>query len=542
MSATLKRDEMVPVAIAPAENPQYQGAMARPTYRRRRRVVLVGICLIIVATAVMWMLHRRGDRDMDRTGYVVSYRVVDDNTAFIVSSSYEHLDGRGWLSRIDASGRTLWLRELPDVSIGEDVLRIGNGVIGVRYTRTEHGVAKDLSMAAFSFDGERLWDRVLVPYHAHAVAGDPSLGPTSPTVTGLLGVSVGDTFAEWTDDESKITLTVLAQRTGRTATSRVVDSMPSGAFVFGDRLVWISDDSARAFADAVDPNTPFALVAHMLDVTTNTEHDLASDGPGCTIGDAYLTVVERGHTKALVSFPDGDLTRPHMVAEPFDPIGDGRGYSVHGCGKYQDTIVFTIHGTRDGEPESRVVLVDAGGAPRRSLSLPRAVMSTLAADLPSRFGDASPLGGSVTRFVPLVLPQFEPVPHDLLATLDLADLTIVSRVVQSSLFGGTLFRHGAQVFVVEDGGPTERRRVTTFDGATGELTGAIQAPMSDGRVLPTHLGPHTIWLVSYREAPLGQPPVAILDARSLKPLHATRISIQNVTSAVKLVTGRRSDR
>jgi hypothetical protein len=130
----------------------------------------------------------------------------------------------------------------------------------------------------------------------------------------------------------------------------------------------------------------------------------------------------------------------------------------------------------------------------------------------------------------------------LLATLDLADLTIVSRVVQSSLFGGTLFRHGAQVFVVEDGGPTERRRVTTFDGATGELTGAIQAPMSDGRVLPTHLGPHTIWLVSYREAPLGQPPVAILDARSLKPLHATRISIQNVTSAVKLVTGRRSDR
>jgi hypothetical protein len=492
----------------------------------KARVWIVALLAIALAWGSLLLVWRAWSREPTRAGWVVEYHVVDDNTAFLLWSVEEkRAQPSGWLSRIDAAGRTIWLRKLPAVPSLGDALRVGNGVLGVRYSSSDQDGVKDHSIAAYSFAGKPLWQRELAPYYPERTEH----GPTLPDPRLVGGAAVGEQFLEWAETGKQLTLIGVDQRTGTASFSQPIRVPPSHVHGFFGRAVWLEEPSELLRMQ--NPGRPALASVRAIDLKTGSIQQATIVGRGCVLDNEYVAVVSRAETRALVAFRDGDLSSPRVIAEPFDPLGNGHEFSVTSCGRYNGQLVFMVETLRDTNPAAFVTITDKHGASRRAQSIEFDILDGPAGELPSRFAEHAPLQGELARFVPIIVPQPAPAVRSEVVVLDLDTLTIARRAALPSVAGHALFRKAMRSYVSEISSG-KSLGVTVFDASTGRSTTAIRAfatgenGILSNPLLPTHVGPQTVWLIAYDKATITEPPVTILDGTSLAPVHTSpRISI-----------------
>lgn len=518
------------------QEPNVKEGPSAPSPRSRGKSVLVaaGVLVAVVAVLVVAWPSKPALK-----GSVIAYRAVDDS-AFLVWRVYEPTRS-GWLSRVDAKGRTLWLRELPGDPHALDSIHVGSGIVAVRYTHLKKGGAEgeDHAIVAFTFDGKQLWDRVLSPYYPQPVSADvPAYGKTTPSVGRLGGVGAADSFIAWADTEKEIKMTGLRARDGQPAWERVVE-MPSTAQAFGSRLLWVN--TTGGLTRALDKSHPGFALVNSTEVTTGVTQEVLTRGKGCTIGGNYLAVIDRDGVPALVQYEGAALDKMRVLAERFDPLGDNKGdYFLEGCGRFTNELVFLVQLPQRnavGDTGRRLVITDGAGVPQRSLDLEFDLDAWMGPNSVEAVSpDQVPFSGELPRFVPIVQARRADVLREEVAMFDLREASVARDPVER-MIDRTLFRHGDHWVLASK--PLGRTlQLTTYNGNTGKIDGHATVRGRNGHavvdtpILPTHVANGKLWVVLYDDTPLDAPTLAILDAKTLKA-QATRgnATVSNASAA-----------
>lgn len=513
---------------------QNEGPKATRQRAFSKRLIIAGAVVVaaVALVVVVWPSQPA------LRGSVIAYRAVDDS-AFLVWRVYEPT-WSAWLSRVDAKGRTLWTRELPGDPHSLDSIHVSSGIIAVRYThRPKDGAeGEDHAIVAFTLDGKQVWDRVLTPYYPEPVAVDrPAYGKTTPSVGTLGGVGVAASFVEWADTEKEIRMLGLRAPDGQPAWERVVD-MPSTAQAVGSRILWLNTTGALTRLRD-EAHRGFALV-NSTDVATGATQEALLRGKGCSFGGSYLAVIDREGVPALVQYDGGDLDKSRVLAERFDPLGGNSEFFVESCGRFANEFVFLLQPPQKeavGDTGRRLVITDDAGVPRRSVDLEFDLTSWLESDAAEATApDQVPFSGELPRFVPIVQTRRADLMRDELAVFDLRDLSVARQPVERSS-DRTLFRNGDHWLRASKQHLDRTLELTAYDGKSGNIDGrasvrgADRSAVIDTTLLPTHVANGKLWVVLYGTTPLDAPPLAILDATTLKPLATRGTMVSNDSAA-----------
>lgn len=151
----------------------------------------------------------------------------------------------------------------------------------------------------------------------------------------------------------------------------------------------------------------------------------------------------------------------------------------------------------------------------------------------SRYYEHASLAGDLPRFVPYVYLKHLGG-HDHEFRVVMFDLEAGRVAWQSDadkgLLNASLFREGDQWYLVSG---LYRDVIAVFDGASGRLTHAVAAHAYDGTlsVKPAYVRNGRLWTASSAHEPIRRSPVAVFDARTLRPIFvAPSIEVRDATS------------
>lgn len=254
-------------------------------------------------------------------------------------------------------------------------------------------------------------------------------------------------------------------------------------------------------------------------------------GNGCAVGDEYIAVVDRSGVKALVAYRNGDLDVTRVIAAPFEPLGEPADYFLETCGRYGDQLLFVVERPQRklvGDAGRVVVITDPEGNPLRSIELEFDLDGFLSRSeaVATKFGDRSSLSGELTRFAPVI--QYAPGKvHRELAILDLEAGMVSNRFPLREHVWTTLFRDGHRWYV-SNMVLGRAMELTVIDGQNGQVVsqtrvgavgprGGVENPL-----LPSHVAAGKLWISIHNDAPIHEPPIAILSSDRLEPLYLSR--------------------
>ncbi len=475
---------------------------------RKRKWIIVAL---VAALALGWWLRRHFEPP---SGFILELAVVDADTAVITwRANYESNDSRGWISCVDAHGRTKWWHELPDVPFGE--LQVGKDMVAVRYTHD----GRDQALIAFSLvDGTQLWDRVLSPYEPILYE---SGGMSSPSL-GLYfgGAQVGEHLVEPVDAGNKNYLLGLDPLTGNERWR--VDANAEYLFdpwIVGDRLIQHHVDTAVT-----------------LDAATGSLTRRHTAGSGCVIDDEYVTITKTGQRHAVIATRLG-RDQARVIAEPFEPVGHGAHYlRLHGCGRYRDRLVFSLdvatYGHETHADRSLVVVVDHAGKVVHTIELPYDMhWSGGTGSFDEKLPRHAPLSGELTRFAPyLQVPLGSVAKRDRLIMLDLEQGKLAwTGPTDPDTIHSSLFQVDSLWYWVQ-----RRGLVSVFDGKTGHLRSSTLAQhrRGVGSLGPMHIRDGRVWMHTGEWTRVDEPPIAVFDA-TLFPLAIQSGDFSDVTAEVR---------
>lgn len=501
---------------------------------RTRTAILAGLALMLAGIAT-FALRRARHNEYARAGHVVAYHVVDDDTAFVVWATEGVAEGEGvFLARVNSSGTTVWTREVPGQLPARDAIRISSSVVGVRYRRKHSDSEQHHSMIGFAYDGRQLWDIALtrsqVAFDGHKA--------TSVADEHVGGAVIGDLFIEWAHTGSKWRMMGIDQRTGRQLFGNTIDQAPSAFYSTATHIIWEDPDrEEERIKRALNPGGIRLVQLHSLDTTTGAMQHAMAAGRGCILDGNYVTAVHNASKQSLVAFLGGDVSSPTELAAEFDPLDEQRPFSLQSCGTYRGQLVFAIETVEDRRPELAVVIADRTAKPIRVMRLPFDTLRGLRGLLPGGHAQQAPLSGELSRFAPVILPAAGASSDDNLVMLDL-DAAAVSWTARlgSALFTN-LFGVRARWYLTN----VENRRlnVSVFDGELGELAGAINgSPVEadawfEQSLLPVHIGPRSVWLMSHDRTSITALPVTVLDTVTLRVISSsTRVRVKDMKNEV----------
>lgn len=412
-------------------------------------------------------------------GFVVSFAAVDRGRAVVcVRANDEYgLSYRAWVGVLDARGGWVWSHRLDGVpmSSARNGLIVVDGHVIVRTEVTAGGPGKT---SAYSLaDGRQEWTR------SFDVA-------QSETYIDLVGASP-----------------LVIQGIAAKPSELVALDAASGAVAWKAPMTW-GGDSIRVAG-------PSLLVVHVSDasllpLTGGPPRVVPSFGAGMCVVGGDVVYLASGRVEAIAI--DGK-SAPRVVVPSLALPSDIT--SLH-CGMWRGHPVFTT-AIRDATKavKSGLLEVDlASGTQVRfdvlDVGLFLAVVQTSA---DSRFPDSAPLGGELTRFVPLIVPDGEEMAF---AALDMETRTIVRKgpASTSRLRTEIIADHGS--FIIDGHTAIGGHELLRFDGATGKITAAARASDIE-EVHPFAVADGRIWVYSNRW--LDPVPWAVLDTATLTPVH-----------------------
>ncbi len=142
---------------------------------RRRWIIIIAASALVAAGVLAWRLW---PKTYPRAS-VVEYRVLQDDTAFLLRTRVDLFhESPAWLSRVDSSGHTKWVRQLPALPLLGQALHVTDDVVAVRYTHRRDGYERGHSIVAYSHAGKRLSDKTIAPFYPQPVGNDPRYGKT----------------------------------------------------------------------------------------------------------------------------------------------------------------------------------------------------------------------------------------------------------------------------------------------------------------------------------------------------------------------------
>ena len=474
---------------------------------------------------------------------VIEYHVLQDDTAFLLWTRIDLMhEPAAWLSRVDSSGRTLWLRELPALPLHGNSLHVSDTVVAIRYTHSRDGYDRDHSIVAYSHGGKMLWDKTIAPFYPQPVDEDPKYGKTSAEMPGPSGVVVGDRLVEWAFTGTEWKTVGLDARTGRELWNESGRSNPSSMFVLGQQLLETHAPSMERLVAVRRADVPTGprVVVRAVESGTGSAQEKEVRGAGCVLDGRYVTLVDNGDVTSLVSFRDGIAAVERVLIENLDFMESPTMQYLESCGRYRGNFVLVLTAAKGrliGEDARELVIVDARGKVLHRIDLPFDVLLLLDSNTTTQLAsDRLPLHGDLPRFVAVTQPAAEGRHGDSVVVLDLEQGTIASTMPTSTLHG-TVFSAGGGWYL----GNRDRHRVLLLhriDGKTGDVL-AVDIRVAglgafDTELDPTHVSSKSVWLVPYLDAAIDAPPMAVLDATTLAPRYVSpSMSVFDKTARVQ---------
>jgi hypothetical protein len=479
---------------------------------RRRNAIVAAAVALLAGGLVLWRCTREAPDD----GFITELQVLDEDTALVVwRANYQDRGSRGWVGRVDARGRTRWVRELPSDPMTGRSLIVAGDLVAVRYSRD----GADHSLIAFDLDdGRKRWDveltRIAPGDDGHASAHLPVY---------LTGVVAGGRILTWAHDGVDTQLIAVDPASGELLWRRPGAYDAHTALPLGERAVVHAQVGQVELLDGGDRPVGFTAA-----------------GAGCVVDGDFYTVVDAGDGYQLVAYPGGDPARRRVIA-PFQPAGPRHYQHLIGCGSYRDDLVFSLDvSSLEGAyqpPRSLVVVTDRAGAPRRTIDLGHDMRWDRDAT-GKRHPGAAPLSGELSRFVPylqVTASEEEGAPERLIV-LDLEEGKIAWHGPQDpGTIHMNLFHAGARWYLTT----SMPAAIVAIDGATGAIAAAIVADHERGveDPLPLQVVGDRLWLYSGAWNTFDRAPIAVLDAATLEPSFARDVEITDVTAEIREALG-----
>lgn len=435
-------------------------------------------------------------------------------------------DGVYSIGMIDAKGAVRWRTKIPGAPyvIGPyNGINVVGDLATIRYGHVDGYRKSDHAVAAFSLrDGKQLWNTTIAKYeptdlgeYGKSEAGLP-LYVSSIPVDGKLAVftdtgTTGNRFDAIDVGTGKIV-----------ATSPADNDIAYAPVAIGPRL----------FTHRVNQTTSYdvsgAPAQHM-----NTAYE------GCAIGDEYIVIERKSHgdevTLDLVAYKNGAPESRRVIASPFQPIEE-KLLTMRRCGRYRDRMVLLIQANE----KTYVVITDANGQPLERIDLGFDMLWDGPGADAKKYTSTASLAGELTRFVPYAQVTHGPGVAAIkrLVMLDLEEGKIAwAGPEDDGIIHMSMFRSGTRWLTFW---PTRSGILSSFDGATGELTGSMRLHVYDGigEVAPYHAAGNRIWIYGGTKGSASKPTIGVLDATTLEPVFARGIKIQNVLAETRKQLGR----
>lgn len=298
----------------------------------RSRRWLLAATWIVLASAVAGVVFMMRRPPPDPVGYVVEMQAVDDGAVLVWSIAGEdHSGTRGWVTRVDLNGRTVWRTAMPDEALIGDSIAIGEGIVTVRYTHRTPSApyGNDQAVVAYSLsDGALLWDRTLATLDRSE----------NKNIEASLNSSANAAFVdgrlvEWAQSRLYADRAlVLEPRTGSIRSQRAWRVMDE-TLAIGTRVIQHDLDEVAS-----------------LDLDSGAVTMVKTRGIGCVIGNDYVTIDgDASEAPSLVAFANGDLAKRRVLKTPFAPMPNGAYFRLRRCGRYRDRIVLVIGRSRSDD-------------------------------------------------------------------------------------------------------------------------------------------------------------------------------------------------
>lgn len=450
-------------------------------------------------------------------GFVEEMHALDDGAILVWWLSGDDTSrSRGWVTRVDLTGRTVWRSPMPDQALVGDSIAVGSGIVAVRYTHRTAEAPFGVDQAAIAYslvDGRPLWDRTLTTLDR---TEDEHIEASLSIADNAM--FVGNRLVEWAQARRTGDRELLLDAATGTIRSQLGWRQMSQTVVIGTHVLQHDFDKVVS-----------------LDVETGRATERPTQGTGCRVGDDYVTIDGdlRDHV-SLVAFAGGDLSKRRVIREPFAAAPSGVYFRLLKCGVYRDRIVITLRRSHSDDlvSDTTILIVARTGEVLHELTLPddAAINSD---EVTSKYYDHSTLAGELPRFVPYLYDHR--TGHDQyefrLVMLDLENGAVVwQSLPYEKLVGSRLFHDGGQWYLALGAFHFD---VTEFDGGSGRLTHAVIADAADGTLSlkPPYVMGGRVWTATDEHVRLNHAPVAAIDARTLETVFtAPKLRLRDITA------------
>lgn len=490
--------------------------------KRGRTILALAICAAVAVALVLW----RACGGSPDQGWIVGIAAVDADTAVVTwRANYQDDPSRSWVARVDGRGRTKWVRPVPDlqysVGPGSGIIVAGD-VVAIRYGHHQEYRATDHAIAAYSLrDGRPLWDVTLTPYHSTTFEGGGRSEPSLPLFHSALPLD--DRIAVWADDGHERALFVLDAATGAVLSRRPSSDTTYAAAAIGTRVVTHQVNETTIFDGAGDA----------------PPHTLDTHYEGCVIGDEYVVLERDDAGPSLVALRGADPAARRVIARPFQPLG-ADAVRLRRCGRFRDRLVLLVQANSDdgGWERTFVVITDAEGQLLHAVDLGHDTLWDGPSSVPKRYPRHAPLAGELPRFAPYVQSSYDgDTASTRLIMLDLDRGEIAwAGPADDALIHMTLFRGGERWYTFW---PYRSQILSAFDGATGELTGAVRLYDYRGidRLEPVNVAGDRVWVAGGTWTTFDAAQIAVLDGATLAPTFTRGVEVTDVTAATRQAFG-----
>ncbi len=410
-----------------------------------RKEVYVALAVVVGTLAVGGFVMARRHHPRLPPKVTVLHAIVDGAIA-----AGDRDEGGGWIARLDSDGNVMWTADVTGmvVPFGRfDGITVADHAVAVRVFReTELANHRWEELQVFELDdGSPRWSTALV--HDYAGAAGRAVGQSEM----LADFAIADGFALAVRDvDGSTQLRAFDARSGKPRwhlpLRRDASREPARVLVNGEHAVIVQ-----------------SFESQVVDLVRGTARVIPQQ-VGCLVG-GDLAYLAAGQTQ---------LVRVHVDGSPVSTAAYGMdGTVAKACAEYHGVIAMLLR--HDDSDTTTIALMTTAGSIVRSI------------ELTELMPDTAVWTGALTRFVPY--PSQSDYTHRQLQMLDLERGEIAwTSVPIGPEFSGALVRGEAR-WVTTNG----TDGLLVFDGDTGVLAGALEAPWIDRAMRAAQVGGGRAW-------------------------------------------------
>jgi len=442
---------------------------------KRPKQLAVAAVVLVLALSLAWWLFGRAPM-----GFVTAIAPLDGERA-IFTMRHNPSQGRSqaWIGMVDVDG-VVWSRELPDLTYSIHA-RHGLTVTEDRVTvKVSDGDTYGQLLAFSTTTGDPLWQGQRTAFQASEFPGMLYVADGTHPFDDDVQLLHGD------HDRKIAHLVALDARDGKTQWSYELPAHGVQTMLVAPRAVALRIDATWVFVRRSDGTL------------TRT---LAEYAAACIDDERFVT----WGRQALIEV---DLTRDDLPAIERPLVSPGIPLR---CGKHGGQFVFTV--AVGGEAQKfQLIGVDRDpAAVAWHLDLGPWEPFSSARERDNVGPEADPLSGLLSDFVPLLLTTHGDDGLKI-AVIDQTKHALAwESPIHAELLRDQLFRGSGNQYFLTNG-----QRIAAIDGATGELTAAVELSHDDPRAF--HAIDGRLWVHTMEYARMNALPWLVLDGRTLEVL------------------------